>query len=175
MAFAWIDRVFGARHKGVDPVARLYQSVVEAARQPDWYVAGSVPDSMAGRFEVLCAMMSLVLVRLRALGEPGRRVATDLSQTFARDIEQQLREDGFGDAGLVKQVSAAMAALSGQTDTLAEHAQNGEDLAPWIARNFATGVSGDANLAWRTTRVAAIWHSVSAKDIDLLLEKGLAL
>ena len=42
----------------------LYQAVVAAARRPEWYVEGKVADSLDGRFDMVAAMLSLVLLRL---------------------------------------------------------------------------------------------------------------
>lgn len=46
----------------------LYASVVARARQPHWYLDGSVPDTLDGRFDMVAAILSLVLLRLEALG-----------------------------------------------------------------------------------------------------------
>ncbi len=175
MAFSWLNRLFRAPVVREDPALRLYHAIVTSARQVDWYVAGEVPDSMTGRFEVLASLMSLAMARLNALGGNGPWMATSLSQIFARDLEQQLREDGFGDAGLVKQVSNAMAALSGQTEALDAVQQDETALAAWVARNFAAHSGGDAgNLDWRTKRLSALRWALNAQNDPLSLAEVFA-
>src|SRR3546814_15113775 len=42
----------------------LWQAVVATARAPHWYEAGGVPDTLDGRFDMVCLILALVLHRL---------------------------------------------------------------------------------------------------------------
>ena len=55
-------RLFGRSER--DALAPLYEHVVAEARRPDWYRAGRVPDTLDGRFDMVAAVLSLVLLRL---------------------------------------------------------------------------------------------------------------
>ena len=61
-----LHRLFGARRE--DAVQPLYDAVVARARAPHWYEAGGVPDTVDGRFDMVAAVLALVLQRQE--GEP---------------------------------------------------------------------------------------------------------
>ena len=51
----------------------LFDAVTAKAREPHWYVEGTVPDTLDGRFAVLTTITALVLARLEQAGERGKR------------------------------------------------------------------------------------------------------
>ena len=59
--------------------AALFDTVTAKAREPHWYVEGTVPDTIDGRFAVLATVTALVLVRLEAGGDTGNAVSVALS------------------------------------------------------------------------------------------------
>lgn len=106
-----LDRLFGG--KRADAAAALYAAVVARGREPNWYLDGAVPDSIDGRFDMIAAVLALVLIRLEA--EPGREAAgVALTECFIADMDAQLREQGVGDVGLGKQVGQLVGALGGR-------------------------------------------------------------
>ncbi len=107
-----LSRLFG-RDDAPD-MEPLYQAVVARARQPGWYVDGQIPDTIDGRFDVLALVLSLVLLRIEREGVPGRLPAARLAERFVQDMDGQLRQTGFGDLVVGKQVGYAMAALGGR-------------------------------------------------------------
>ena len=91
---AW-NRLFGRKQR--DALVPLYTRVVLEARRPDWYLAGQVPDTLDGRFDMVAAVLSLVLLRLEEEGESGRAPSAWLTEIFVEDMDGQLRERGIGD------------------------------------------------------------------------------
>ena len=126
MAGLW-RRLFGRRER--DELAPLYQAVVAEARRPDWYREGGVPDTLDGRFDMVAAALSLVLLRLEDEGEAGRAPAALVTELFVEDMDGQLRERGVGDIVVGKHVGKMMGALGGRLGALRE--------------GFATGVLED--------------------------------
>jgi cytochrome b pre-mRNA-processing protein 3 len=108
----FLSRLFG--HDNAPDMEPLYLAVVKRARQPEWYVDGQIPDTLDGRFDVLALVLSLVLLRIEREGEPGRLPAARLAERFVSDMDGQLRQTGFGDLVVGKQVGYAMAALGGR-------------------------------------------------------------
>ena len=107
---SWLARLFGS---AADPDPRpLYAAVVEAARTPRWYADFGVPDTIDGRFDMVALMLTLVLVRLERGGEAG--FAARLTEQFIADMDGQVRQIGFGDLAVGKQVGAMTAALGGR-------------------------------------------------------------
>lgn len=81
----------------------LYAETVLAARDPAFFNVWGVPDTVEGRFEVLCLRAFALLRRLKR--EPG---AQELSQAYFDimfdDLDSNLRELGVGDMGIGKKV-----------------------------------------------------------------------
>ena len=94
----------------------LYAAIVAEARQPTWYRAGKVPDTVDGRFDMIAVILSLVLIRLEAFGQPGRAAGALLTESFIADMDGQLRELGLGDVVVGKNVGKMMGALGGRLD-----------------------------------------------------------
>ncbi len=95
-------------------MAPLYAAVVARARQPGWYVNGGVPDTIDGRFEVLALVLSLVLLRMERDGRESALPSARLAEAFVTDMDGQMRETGFGDLVVGKQVTKVMGALGGR-------------------------------------------------------------
>ncbi|CAM3315127.1 MULTISPECIES: ubiquinol-cytochrome C chaperone family protein [Sphingomonas] len=114
VASGWLKRTI-ARYFGRDGDAALplYNAVVLRARQPHWYLDGAVPDTVDGRFDMIAAILSLVLIRLEALPE-GTEMAARLTERFVTDMDGQLRELGIGDIVVGKHIGRMMAMLGGR-------------------------------------------------------------
>lgn len=137
-----LDRLFGRKDRKT--LTPLYNAVVVEARRPDWYLAGQVPDTLDGRFDMVAAVLSLVLLRLEDEGEPGRVPSAFLTEIFVEDMDGQLRERGIGDIVVGKHIGRMMGALGGRLGALRE-AFAGGDLDGAIDRNIYRGaVPGNA-------------------------------
>jgi cytochrome b pre-mRNA-processing protein 3 len=95
-------------------LAPLYAAIVAEGRDPFWYREGQVPDTIDGRFDMIAAIMALVLLRLEAEGEAGRVPAVLLTETFIDDMDASLRQIGIGDYVVGKHVGRMMSALGGR-------------------------------------------------------------
>jgi len=140
MAGLW-RRLFGRGER--DALAPLYRGVVQEARRPDWYRDGRVPDTLDGRFDMVAAVLSLVLLRLESEGEAGRAPSPPPTQMFVEGMDGQLRERGVGDIVVGKHVGKMMGALGGRLGALRE-AFAGGDLDQGIERNIYRGETPSA-------------------------------
>lgn len=108
-----LGRIFKGRDdKG--PLRPLYEAVIGEARRPLWYREGGVADTLEGRFEMVAAVLSLVLIRLEGDGEAGRAPSALLTEWFVDDMDGQLREIGIGDIVVGKHIGRMMSALGGR-------------------------------------------------------------
>jgi cytochrome b pre-mRNA-processing protein 3 len=131
-----LARIFGERR---DESLALYQAVVARAREHHWYVEGAVPDTVDGRFDVVAAVLSLVLLRLESEAA-GAQPAVHLAERFVDDMDPQLREIGIGDLVVGKHVGRMMAALGGRLGAYREALAAG-DLRPALIRNLYRGAA----------------------------------
>src|SRR5262249_11585392 len=93
-------------------VARsLYGSSVTAARAAIFYAEWGVPDTLQGRFEMVAMHVALILRRLSATGERGRRLGRALTEAFVVDMDDSMRELTFGDLAVPREIKRATAAL----------------------------------------------------------------
>ncbi|MBX9795555.1 ubiquinol-cytochrome C chaperone family protein [Sphingomonas sp.] len=108
---AGLGKVMGARTPG--QAAALYDRVVALGRAPHWYLAGGVPDSVTGRFNIISTVLSIVLLRLEA-EEAGIAPSVWLTERFIDDMEGQLRQEGVGDTGVGKHMGQLVSLLGGR-------------------------------------------------------------
>ncbi|MBM3485512.1 MAG: hypothetical protein FJX67_02595 [Alphaproteobacteria bacterium] len=119
---------------------RLYAAIVAQARQPGFYLAGGVPDTVDGRFDLIALHAFLVLRRLK----DGRPAAAPLSQALFdllfTDMDRSLREMGAGDLGVGRRVKAMAKAFYGRIAAYEEGlAKGGVMLDEAIGRNLFRG------------------------------------
>ena len=94
----------------------LYDAVVAEARRPAWYREGGVDDTLDGRFAVLSSLAALAILRLEEGDEDAVRHSVGLTESFIADMDAQMREAGFGDPSLGKQVRFMVGSLASRVD-----------------------------------------------------------
>ena len=110
---SFFQRIFGEA-KQREPLQPLYRAVVAKGREPAWYRDGQVPDTLDGRFDMIAALLSLVLLRLEREGESGKGPSVLLTEIFIDDMDGTLRQIGIGDYVVGKHVGRMMSALGGR-------------------------------------------------------------
>ena len=96
--------------------APLFDAVTAKARAPHWYVEGTVPDTLDGRFAVLATITALVLARIELEGEAGNPTSVALTERFIEVMESEHRELGLGDPTLGKTVRKLVGSLGRRTE-----------------------------------------------------------
>jgi cytochrome b pre-mRNA-processing protein 3 len=158
------------RRKPREPeLGALYGAIVAAARSPDWYRYGAVPDTLDGRFDMIAAVLVLVLLRIEAEGEPGRAASAILTERFIDDMDSQLRQIGIGDIVVGKHMGKMMSALGGRLGAYRDALAAG-DFADALKRNLYRGaeVAPDA-LAFSEARLRRLAEGLAETPIDALL------
>jgi len=108
-----LQRLFRGKPDPREAVRPLWHRVVEVSREPEWYATCGVADSVAGRFDMITAVLSLVLLRLERDRDCARESAL-LTELFVEDMDGQLRESGVGDIVVGKHIGKLMASLGGR-------------------------------------------------------------
>lgn len=128
------QRIFGEKQQRA-PLQPLYRAIVAKGRDPAWYREGQVPDTLDGRFDMIAAILSLVLLRLEAESDRGKGASVLLTEIFIDDMDATLRQLGIGDYVVGKHVGRMMSALGGRLAAFrAGRAADGLDDA--VARNI---------------------------------------
>ena len=94
----------------------LYRAIVAEARRPGWYRDAGVPDTLDGRFAVLTTLLALTDIRLERGAGGARELGPRLTECFIADMDVQMREQGFGDPSLGKQVRMMVGSLASRVD-----------------------------------------------------------
>lgn len=147
----------------------LYNAIVREGRQLAWYEEAQVPDSLDGRFDMIAAIFSLVLIRLEKDQARGQELAW-LTELFIRDMDGQLRQIGIGDMIVGKHVGRMMGALGGRVGAYREALEQGADLRAAIVRNIFRGEKPeDAALDILASRLSAFHAALQASEADAII------
>ena len=144
----------------------LWHRTVEISREPEWYATCGVADTVPGRFDMVTAVLSLVLLRLEQ-ARCGAETAL-LTELFVEDMDGQLRESGVGDVVVGKHIGKLMATLGGRLGAYrAALADDDGALAEAVRRNVTVneGVAPEP-LAMRLRDLA---DRLAATEADELL------
>lgn len=127
---------FARRPRDRDALQPLYRAVVARARDPLWYREGQVPDTLDGRFDMLTALMAVILIRLEPEADEQVKAASVwLTELFVEDMDQTLHQIGIGDYVVGKHVGKMMGALGGRLGAFRQAAQDRDYAAP-VRRNI---------------------------------------
>ncbi|WP_242414932.1 ubiquinol-cytochrome C chaperone family protein [Sphingomonas panni] len=148
--------------------ATLYEAVVARGRMPHWYLAGAVPDTLDGRFDMIAAVLAMVMLRLEGEGA-GAAPAASLAECFVDDMDGQLRQIGFGDMVVGKHIGRMMAALGGRLGAYRDGLAGG-DFDAALVRNLYRGEQpAPSALAHVASELRAFRAALDGVAIDDLL------
>jgi cytochrome b pre-mRNA-processing protein 3 len=156
----------------VPPLDALWRAVVARARDPRWYTAGGVPDTLDGRFDAVALVLSLVLVRLEREDDTPAQVI--LTERFVDDMDGNLRQLGIGDMVVGKHVGRMMGALGGRLGAYRAALDAGGDLDGALVRNLYRGAAPHPDaLAWTASEVRRLAAAIDAAPLEPLMEGAL--
>ena len=146
----------------------LWNAVIAAARAPHWYTDGTVPDTLDGRFDMISLILALVLHRIDE--DPSQTLAgVQLTELFVNDMDGQMRQIGFGDMVVGKQIGRMVGALGGRLGAY-RAADGSEELRAALVRNLWRGnAPSEAGLAHVVAGVAAVRAALAVMPVDALI------
>ena len=110
---SFLDRLFRSGPDPREALRPLWHRIVELSREPALYREDGVADSIAGRFDMIAAVLALVLLRMESDRVLAREAAL-LTELFVADMDAQLRESGVGDMLVGKHIGKLMSVLGGR-------------------------------------------------------------
>lgn len=132
-----LSRMFRPRPAPREALRPLWHRIVEIAREEEWYAESGVADTVGGRFDMITAVLSMVVLRMER--EPilvGPSAL--LTELFVEDMDGQLREIGVGDLVVGKHIGRLMSVFGGRLGAYRDGLA-GDDaaLAETVARNVS--------------------------------------
>ncbi len=117
----------------------IYGMIVTQAREPSFYRAFGVSDTVNGRFDLLVLHLWMVLRRFRSV-HGAVEVSQALFDRFCEDMDANLREMGVGDLTVPKRMQAFGEAFYGRAAAYdAAFAEGREQLAQAVCKNVLNG------------------------------------
>lgn len=168
---SWLSRLFGKRPRERDRLLPLYEGIVAVGRDPFWYREGQVPDTVTGRFDMIAAVMALVLVHMERLpDEEARPDSVLLTELFIADMDMSLLEIGVGDYSVGKHVGRLVGALGGRLTAFRDAAGTG-DFTAAVRRNIYHEAPPSAEAVEVVTHRLTSWNgALRAVPLAALLQ-----
>jgi cytochrome b pre-mRNA-processing protein 3 len=162
---------FSGRNSAREAAEIAYGRVVEQAREPVFFTYYGVPDTLDGRFELICLHAFLYLHRLKSDRPQANRFCQTLFDRMFADFDRSLREIGVGDLSVGKHVKRMARAFYGRVLSYeAGLAGNDSVLTAALARNlFGTADAPPSAAEAMAAYVRAVVRGLSSQPtMDLL-------
>lgn len=153
----WLGKLLGEEDQAALP---LYTAVVDRGRAEHWYLAGAVPDTVDGRFDMIAAVLAMVLIRLER-DSAGAALSAQVTERFVEDMDGQLRQMGIGDVVVGKHIGKMMSMLGGRIGAYRDGLTEG-DLRPALVRNLYRGEPPAAAALAHVANALTAFHEASA-------------
>ncbi|OYX61781.1 MAG: hypothetical protein B7Y89_12095 [Novosphingobium sp. 32-60-15] len=153
---SFLTKLFGKSQDDRVVARPLWHRTVEIAREKEWYRDCGVADTVAGRFDMITLILSIVMIRMERdaeLVEPSVR----LTELFVEDMDGQLRESGVGDVVVGKRMGQLMSVLGGRLGAYREGLTSADEavMADAVSRNVNLHEGSDPLLVARRARAFA--------------------
>lgn len=168
-----LHRLFARRPDPREEVRPLWRRVVALGRDPHWYRVGGAADTLEGRFDMISAVLALVMIRMERSATLAP-LAGPLTEIFVEEMDGQLRQTGVGDLMVGKQIGRLMATLGGRLGAYrtALTGSDGGALAQAVRRNVT--LSDDAQAGATAERLRKLAARLDAASDEALLAGDIA-
>lgn len=173
---SFLSRLLGTAPDPRESIRPLWHRVVELARDPAYYADCAVADTIGGRFDLITAIVSVVMVRLEATDL--RAESALLAELFVEDMDGQLREFGVNDVVVGKRVGKLMSVLGGRLGAYrsALNTRDEAKLAAAVQRNvtFVEGTDETASAGKVAARLMALFERLGRfSDEEMIKASGI--
>lgn len=170
-------RLFGKKNNNKAIVARQYELLTKAARQPAFYASMGVPDTVMGRFEMLSMILILYFRRTASSERSGQEIAQEIIDYFFEDLDHSFRELGIGDMGVPKRVKKFARMYYGRLESYAAALDSGdrEALQQSLRRNIRPDEPGAPDMAELAAYMIRAEADLKAVSEETIAEGGAVL
>lgn len=132
-----------------DAAERAYDAIVAQARRPEFFTLCRVPDTLDGRFELICLHAFLYLHRLKGEAPPAEELGQAFFDAMFADFDRSLRELGTGDLSVGREVKKMAQGFYGRIQAYEDGLQAGDAvLGAALSRNlFGTAPAAPPQIA----------------------------
>jgi cytochrome b pre-mRNA-processing protein 3 len=136
----------------------LYRLLADRARRPVLYTLYGVPDTIDGRFEMLCLHAYAAFHGLKGKGGDADALSQTIYDAMFADLDGSLRELGVADLGVGRRIKTMTEALNGRIQAYDRgFAAGGDALEQAIRRNvYGTATPGDDQVRWMAAYLRSI-------------------
>lgn len=145
---------------------KVYLTLQKQSRLPHIYQDFLVPDNFEGRFESLCLHVFILFHCTLLEKKKGQAFNQILFDVLFYDIDQTLREMGFGDMGIPKRMKALMLGFNGRMHVYQECVEREDDFKVALARNLF-----GSNQIDQVTILDGLWQ-YTINNIAFIKEQG---
>ncbi len=131
-------RFFGSR-RHEESARNLYAGIMEQARQPEFFLACGLPDTVDGRFDLLVLHVFLVMHRLKQDRAETAELSQALFDVLFQDMDESLRELGVGDMGVGRRIKTMAEGFYGRILAYERALEQGGDALEQCARRNLYG------------------------------------
>jgi cytochrome b pre-mRNA-processing protein 3 len=163
-----LSRLFKTQPDRREVLRPLWHRVVELSREPALYRDDGVADTVAGRFDMIAAVLAMVLLRM----ERDRVLASEaalLTELFVADMDAQLRETGVGDLVVGKHIGKLMSVLGGRLGAYREALASEDEAVFEAALERNVTMADERGTAALAARLRAFYARLCALDSKRLL------
>ncbi len=160
-------KLFFSPEKKIEEI--IYSKALSLSRKKKFYLYFMVPDTLDGRFDMLCLIVSLFMFRFREIGKNDNKLFDStkslnqkLFDTFFLDMDLTLREMGVGDIGIAKRIKIMSEAFKGRL-TVYSKALEKKDInamSVYISRNIYRKQKANDNIKKFSKEVFEIYKRI---------------
>lgn len=164
----FFSRLFKSEPDPREALRPLWHRVVELSRTPELYRDDGVADTVAGRFDMIAALLALVLLRMER-DQMLTEESVLLTELFVADMDAQLRETGVGDIVVGKHVGKLVSVLGGRLGAFREALKDNEPGPFEAALERNTTMAGERSTENLSRRLRRFYDKLLALDSERLL------
>lgn len=167
-------RLFKSEPDPREALRPLWHRTVELSRTPEFYRDDGVADTVGGRFDMIAALLALVLLRM----ERDQVLAAEsvlLTELFVADMDAQLRETGVGDIVVGKHVGKLVSVLGGRLGAFREALRSNEHEPFEAALERNTTMADERGTQRLAQRLRRFYDKLAGLDSKRLLAGEIAL
>jgi cytochrome b pre-mRNA-processing protein 3 len=168
-----LARLFTSQPDPREALRPLWHRTVELSREPAFYRDDGVADTVAGRFDMIAAILVLVMLRLERDALDHENVW--LTELFVSDMDGQLRETGVGDLVVGKHIGKLLSVLGGRLGAFRDALGSKDPAALEAALERNTSMAEGSGTAALAERLRGFAGKLAGLDTGEVLAARIAL